>query len=146
MRYDWEFIESEIAKRGITDMDMRDAGIKYDTEQRLMERMLKPFPTTIAKLSRILGCRQSDLLTDAPDPPKDDEDDGHIRRCVVCGRTFMPYSTTMRPDGTISVAGKYYCSFQCCEEANPRFKRKDNRNGLENFRGHGNNFTKRKKL
>ena len=36
-------------------------------------------------------------------------------RCKQCGREFRPFSTTIREDGTINVAGKEFCSFQCCQ-------------------------------
>lgn len=147
MRHNWDFIQAEMARQGITRTDLHvKARLDYDTASKLMMRMLKPFPVTVAKLVNILGCRKSELLTNAPEPKEEDEDDRSIRRCVVCGRPFIPYQTTRRPDGSLSVAGKDYCSFQCCKEANPSFKKKDNRNGLENFQGHGNNFLHRKRL
>lgn len=143
--YNWEFIENEFARRSIGKKAMHDAGIDYDAAVKIMNRMLAPHPSTVAKLKRLLGCRQSDILTDVPVPPKaNDEDDRSIRRCVVCGRLFMPYETTRRPDGSINVAGKDYCSFQCCEEENPSFRRKEKHRGnLDHYQGHRNNSNKK---
>ena len=36
-------------------------------------------------------------------------------RCKQCGKEFIPEITTIRPDGSINVAGKEFCSFQCCQ-------------------------------
>ena len=36
-------------------------------------------------------------------------------RCKNCGGEFMPCTTKERPDGSINVAGKEFCSFQCCQ-------------------------------
>lgn len=35
-------------------------------------------------------------------------------RCKQCGKEFIPEITTIRPDGSINVAGKEFCSFECC--------------------------------
>ena len=37
-------------------------------------------------------------------------------RCKQCGKEFIPEITTIRPDGSINVAGKEFCSFDCCNE------------------------------
>ena len=36
-------------------------------------------------------------------------------RCKQCGKEFRPFSTTIREDGSINVAGKEFCSFECCQ-------------------------------
>lgn len=136
--------------KGITDDDLRCAGLSEITIQHLNDGgFFRAMPTTYMKLCRILGCRKGEITYWKGYVQHDyggNTDDRSPKMCKVCGKIFIPFTTTRRPDGTLSVAGWDYCSFQCCEEDNPEFKRRDNRKGLENFRGHGNNFTKRKKL
>lgn len=134
--------------KGITDDNLREAGIGVRTIQRFHTLCnFRALPSTYMKLCKVLGCKKSDITCwQGYEMPESyyDEQERRPRRCVVCGKMFIPFTTTRRPDGTLSVAGWDYCSFQCCEEDNPEFKRRDNRKGLENFRGHGNNFAKRK--
>ena len=133
--------------KGINDNDLRNAGIAETTMKRIyMDKPFRALPVTYMKLCKVLSCKKGDITYwqgyEMPDA-YDKDDDWRQRKCAVCGKTFIPFTTTKRPDGTISVAGKYYRSFQCCEEAIPQFKRKDKRKDLENYRGHGNNFTKK---
>ena len=134
----------------ITDDDLRGAGLSEITIQHLNEGgFFRAMPATYMKLCRILECRKGEITYWKGYVQHEhcgDSDDRSPKKCKVCGKTFIPFKTTRRPDGSINVAGWDYCSFQCCEEDNPDFKKRDNRNGLENFRGHGNNFTKRKGL
>lgn len=133
--------------KGINDDDLREAGIGVRTIQRFHTLCnFRALPSTYMKLCKVLGCKKSDItywqgyeMTES----YNEDDDRRPRRCIVCGKMFIPFTTTKKPDGTINVAGKDYCSFQCCKEDNPQFKEKDNRNGLEHFRGHGNNFNKK---
>lgn len=133
--------------KGINDDDLRKAGIAAVTIKRFHGRdSFRALPATYTRLCRVLGCKKSDITyMRGYEMPESyyDEQERRPRRCVVRGKMFIPFTTIRRPDGTINVAGKDYCSFQCCKEDNPQFKEKDNRNGLEHFRGHGKNFNKR---
>ena len=35
-------------------------------------------------------------------------------RCKQCGREFRPFTTQIREEGSINVAGKEFCAFECC--------------------------------
>lgn len=133
--------------KGINDDDLRSAGLSESTIKYLHgDNSFKAFPAVCTKLCKVLGCRKGDITYWKRYVQHDyggNTDDRSPKMCKVCGKIFIPFTTTGRPDGTLSVAGWDYCSFQCCEEDNPDFKKRDNRNGLENFRGHGNNFNKK---
>lgn len=113
--------------KGITDDDLREAGIGVRTIQRFHTLCnFRALPSTYMKRCKVLGCKKSDITYwQGYEMPESyyDEQERRPRRCVVCGKMFIPFTTTRRPDGTLSVAGWDYCSFQCCEEDNPEFKR-----------------------
>lgn len=98
--------------KGINDNDLRNAGIAETTMKRIyMDKPFRALPVTYMKLCKVLSCKKGDITYwqgyEMPDA-YDKDDDWRQRKCAVCGKTFIPFTTTKRPDGTISVAGKYY--------------------------------------
>lgn len=148
--FDPDALHRLMQKKNITDGDLRGA----ELSNKIITRVRGDLPfrarqPTISRLCDVLGCKKQEITYwqwYEQSGTHDGDDGQQPRRCVVCGKTFIPFKTARRPDRTLSVAGWDYCSFQCCKKDNPEFRRRDNRKGPENFRGHGNNFTKRKKL
>ena len=90
--------------KGINDNDLRNAGIAETTMKRIyMDKPFRALPVTYMKLCKVLSCKKGDITYwqgyEMPDA-YDKDDDWRQRKCAVCGKTFIPFTTIKRPDGT----------------------------------------------